>query len=320
MNAGPMMGQGIRAGAMMSMGHGLAHLSKGLMPGEHLIPAQLIHEAAHAYKTGNRLHGDGFHASILPAHHVIHLMNQHVENPHGGFLPLIAAAALPWLGSALGALGTGAAGAAGAYGVNKILGNGFPNLHGLIPGNLPGLIPGPWGQIAQRVLGHGIHLGLPMPVHHAGHTYYKIHGEGFKDILKKALGFIGRAIKSNPARKAAGHLAGALNEGLQSAIAERMDQLEGKLPDSLKHIGHIANQVAQDNIGRVMDTANDRFQGRIGAKRRIGPKKPVPIAQDQDLLADLKAARKARDIEGSGMKRRRMTRTHTRNRMPPDLY
>lgn len=171
----------------------------GLMPGEHLVPHHHMSEAIHNYKTLNNLHHRRHHPMILPGLHPLHIIQRTLhhsesQNPKGGllpaFLPLAAGAAMPFISEAIKGLLGGMGKSGGEHLVNRLAGS-----------------------------------GVPMPCGPPHERHYKIHGEGFKDILKKAVEHMHKMLKSEPVRKFGTKAIETLRESFQNAIIHHLEEL-----------------------------------------------------------------------------------------------
>lgn len=226
-----------------STNYATTKLDGGMLPGECVIPESKMHEAVHHYKTMKNLHSPHYPHHHLPHLHPLHIMEQHLHHDgvRGGMfpiLPLLAGAAVPLIGEAV-----------------KGLIGGFANKSG--------------SHLADRIQGRGLHIGLPMPFHHAGQRHFHIHGAGFKDLLKRAMMHAKNIFTSQPARKLGAHAINAIKEAFMHAITEKINGLETK----------IMNRVAPKIEERAIFNAPPDFEG-------LGPTRPSAQHEDHEDMAE----------------------------------
>jgi hypothetical protein len=245
----PANGRGLKASNIYSGGN----LESGMLHGHHLIPEHKAHEAVHNYKTLHGLHSHHYHHQHLPHMHTHHIME---ESLRGGFLPagllpLLAGAAMPLIGEAV-----------------KGLIGGFANQGGT--------------NLANKLSGHGLRLGIPMVVHHKRGRHFHLHGEGFMDLIRSAMSKVKGIFTSQPARKLGHHALGALKEAFMHAISEKLDSLHKKWSE------------------RMLPTEAPATQGNY-------PEEPATLGEDvtEEAPRMTPADEVHEDITGTGFRRKR---------------
>jgi hypothetical protein len=270
---GAMGHQAARTAAGRIFGSGGNKYQLGLLPGEHLVPHHKMEESVHHYKTLNNLHHHGLHPSLLPpglhAAHIIQRTLHESDNhsPRGGvlpaFLPLAVGAAMPFISEAV-----------------------------------KGLIGGFGKRSGEHLAGKLHGAGVPMPIHdHRGMRHYKIHGEGFKELLKGAMSHLHRIITSQPARKLGHHAVEALKEAFLNSIIENIDKMAKGITNK---------------IGFGKETA----KSNPGASAELQPDAPESDDEFHDALAPLEGSgggeHNLHGLVGRGKKRRRKAAPTTR--------
>lgn len=214
------IGDGLSAPSIMGTGHltapnlyggharpDRARVAGGMLPGEYLVPHHKMQEAIHHYKTLRGLHDKHLAPHHLPHMHPLHIIERHLHHlekgggPRGGlfpFLPMLAGAAVPLIGEAV-----------------KGLIGGFSHKGG--------------EHIASAIAGRGLHLGIPRVVHTPKGMHFHLHGEGFLDLLKRAMHHAKRIFTSEPAKKIGSHAIKTLTEALMHAITEKMQNVQQQM-------------------------------------------------------------------------------------------
>lgn len=198
-------------GGAKMYGNGNAKAAKmfgGMMPGEYMIPHAQVLQAMHNYKTVHNLHGRGFDG-VLPTVHTHKLLNgflgddsQELRGGLFGFLAPALGAALPFI----------------AEGVKGLIG-GFSRRSGerLAGGGMMD------GRHYDRQTLFG--AGVPIPVHINGQKHWHVHGEGFKDLMKRAWKKVTSVFNSNPVKQLGAQAAKVLREAITNAIIGKVNEL-----------------------------------------------------------------------------------------------
>lgn len=179
----------------------------GLLPGHTIIPVDEAAHAVHMFKTihapPSQMHhlGSGIHGmphplhDPLPVHHLMRVVDEHMahHDERGGFAPLalLAGAAAPFVAPAIHSLLGGVTGTLGKVLTGKIFGNGM----------------------------------VPRLVHLDGKRHYIVHGDGFKDTLRRWMGHLRGIFTSAPARQLGAKGIQAATEALSHVLMEKVGGL-----------------------------------------------------------------------------------------------
>lgn len=253
-------------------GTGPSH-TLGLLPGQHSIPMEHMHQAIHNYKSRNGLHMGPKHNLMLPASHVLsileHAAHGHETNPHGGFLPMLPlalGAALPFISGAVGHLLGGFAKRGGEHLADAIRGQG----------------------VQARM-----YAGIPqISVDHGGRRHLTVHGAGIGDLFKRLIHHMRRLISSAPARQFGTQALGALHEAAQHAITDRLGKVHEAAAERLKRL-----QTMPEEEPTLTDTSG----GPMEAQDTVNPDYADEEANAEQLTGSGRRRRKRAPPKGRGM-------------------